>query len=800
MKERRASLTSKRKSESPKAKRKTPAKKSPKKKGSPKPTTRKNSQQVPKKKTVSKSSSAVKPSRVNTKSATATAIRSSTQQGLSIMGISPSVGCTEARQVREVSERQSHSITQLNVEVLNALPAHIALVDTKGVIRFVNKAWQRFATANKLKAENFGVGSNYITVCEQAPGDCAEKAQQVAEGLQATLAGEQERFSLEYPCHASHEQRWFKVLVTPISDTGNFGAVVMHFNISEQRCIQDELEKEQQFISKILDTAGALVVVLDSDWRILRFNRVCEQLTGRTLKDMRGKSFLDLAVVSGEDALEVKNLLGSFRNGEFPESFESAWLDNDRRVRWIKWSNTVITGEEGEMENIIATGIDITSRKQAEQEVERLLRHNTLILNSAGDGIYGIDKNGQATFFNHAAEQLTGWEWQDVNGQIIHALLHHTREDGTPYPWEACPVYSSITKGKYHQEDLEILWRKDGTSFPVSYTSAPIWTERNKIEGAVVTFKDITERKKSDEALRESEERFKAFMNHSPTVAFLKNEKGQYVYVNEQWEHKLHLPMAECLGKTDQQLFPPEVVRSFKEHDQEALKTREVLETEETTFDEKGRLRYWWVMKFPVQSKDGHCLLGGVALDITFRKHAEKALQQREATLQENKKELQALGGQLISAQEDERRRISRELHDDMNQRLAVLALNIQSAQKGMDRASPTYGVFQKLFDGVSSLSDDVRHLAYQLHPSILDDLGLNVALRTFIDDFSKYEGIPVVFVSIELPGSLSPEIASCLYRVTQECLRNVSRHSRASQAEVSIIIEDKGLRLSHPR
>ena len=397
---------------------------------------------------------------------------------------------------------------------------------------------------------------------------------------------------------------------------------------SERRQIEQALEKEQQFISKILDTAGALVVVLDSDWRILRFNRVCEHLTGRTLKEMRGKSFLDLAVVSGEDALEVRNLLDSFRNGEFPESFEGAWLDSDRRVRWIKWSNTVITGEQGKTENIIATGIDITGRKQAEQEVERLLLHNTLILKSAGDGIYGIDNNGKATFFNHAAEQLTGWEWQEVNGQVIHALLHHTREDGTPYPWEECPVYASINNGRYHQEDSEILWRKDGTSFPVSYTSAPIWNERNKIEGAVVTFKDITERKKSEEALRESEGRFQAFMNHSPTVAFLKNEKGQYVYVNQQWEEKLHLTRAECLGKTDQQLFPPEVVRIFKEHDQEALKTREVLEAEETTFDEKGRLRYWWVMKFPVQSKDGHSLLGGVAL----RYHLSEACRKGPST------------------------------------------------------------------------------------------------------------------------------------------------------------------------
>jgi signal transduction histidine kinase len=131
-----------------------------------------------------------------------------------------------------------------------------------------------------------------------------------------------------------------------------------------------------------------------------------------------------------------------------------------------------------------------------------------------------------------------------------------------------------------------------------------------------------------------------------------------------------------------------------------------------------------------------------------------------------------------------------------MNQRLAVLALNIQSAQKGVDPSALMYQNLQNLYDGVSSLSDDVRHLAYQLHPSILDDLGLKVALQSFVDDFSKWEGIPVVFTSTDISFSLPQEIGSCLYRVTQECLRNVARHAQATQVDVKLIEEDEGLRL----
>jgi signal transduction histidine kinase len=212
--------------------------------------------------------------------------------------------------------------------------------------------------------------------------------------------------------------------------------------------------------------------------------------------------------------------------------------------------------------------------------------------------------------------------------------------------------------------------------------------------------------------------------------------------------------------------------------------------------DEKGNIRYWYVMKFLVHRRRGTVQLGGVALDITARKETEEALRLREGELQKSHEVLQALGGQLITAQEEERRRISRELHDDMNQRLAVLALNIQSAQKGFGEATPTYHILQQFYDGVSSLSDDVRRLAYQLHPSILDDLGLEVALQAFISDFSKWEGIPVAYVATDVPV-VAQRIAFCLYRVTQECLRNVKRHAKATQVDVKLIGKNNGLTLS---
>ncbi len=718
----------------------------------------------------------------------------------------------------------------------------------------------------------------------------------------------------EFPMEAS---------ISQVEINGEKLLTIILRDISERRKSEEALEKERQFVTKVLDAAGALVVVLDRDWRILRFNRACEALTGKTFMEVKGKSFLDFMVVSGEDTPEVQNLLTSFKSKKFPEFFENVWLDHKRQVHWIRWSTRELTGKGGAMENIIATGIDITLRKQteqelkkeqefisavldtagalivvldrqgrivrfnracekltgfsfknirgkcpweflllpeeipevkkifdalrngvksirfenhwvtqnhtirriawsntilenhkghaehivgigidvtdrrkAEEEVHRLLKHNELILHSAGEGIYGLDEHGYTTFVNPSAAEMLGYDPQEILGLPMHQTVHHSWPDGSPYSLEVCPIYKALKDGMVHRSE-EILWRKDGTNFPVEYMSTPILGENKEIEGAVVTFKDITERKLGDEALRESEERFQAFMNYSPAVKFLKDRHGRYVFVNQQFEEELRMPKATCLGKTDQELFPPEVTRMFKEHDAEVLEKGEVLETEETTLGESGQIRFWWVVKFPVYRLDGEVQLGGVAFDITLRKEVEETLRRREVELQESQELLRALGGALITAQEDERRRISRELHDDMNQRLAVLAFNLQTAQRALPESDPMQDVLQALYEGVSSLSDDVRHLAYQLHPSILDDLGLEVALRSLVEDFAKWEGIPMAFTAKDVPSSLSPKIASCMYRVTQESLRNVAKHAKASQVEVKLVKDGDGLRLS---
>ena len=150
--------------------------------------------------------------------------------------------------------------------------------------------------------------------------------------------------------------------------------------------------------------------------------------------------------------------------------------------------------------------LDITGRRRAEAEVERLRRQNELILNFAGEGILGVDLEGKITFVNPAAARLVGWEVAEMIGKCHHDIVHHTRIDGSPYPQEECPISAVFRDGKVRRAENEVFWRQDGTNFPVEYTSTPIRNERGELLGAAVVFKDITARKQAEEEIRQLNE------------------------------------------------------------------------------------------------------------------------------------------------------------------------------------------------------------------------------------------------------------------------------------------------------
>ena len=191
--------------------------------------------------------------------------------------------------------------------------------------------------------------------------------------------------------------------------------------------------------------------------------------------------------------------------------------------------------------------------------------------------------------------------------------------------------------------------------------------------------------------------------------------------------------------------------------------------------------------------------------EIEQHKETEQSLRTSEAVLQGSQRELKqsradlrALAGQLLTAQEADRRRISRDLHDDINQRLAMLSMDLR--QMGKDPSTdlePLRDGIRRVSDGLAAVSDDVRQMAYRFHPSILDDLGLLKAIRRLVNEFSDRTSVPCSYVYKDPVGILPPDVTTCIYRVVQECLSNISRHAKASQVEVELICEFDEVSLS---
>src|SRR5208337_4415033 len=140
--------------------------------------------------------------------------------------------------------------------------------------------------------------------------------------------------------------------------------------------------------------------------------------------------------------------------------------------------------------------------QESEQRCRQFVVQNKLILESAGEGIFGLDLNGRHTFVNPAAAKMLGYATDELIGKHSHSTWHHTKPDGSPYPVEECPIYAAYTDGYIHRGSDEVFWRKDGTSFDVEYISTPI-VENESIAGAVVTFTDITERKQLEVRIKQ---------------------------------------------------------------------------------------------------------------------------------------------------------------------------------------------------------------------------------------------------------------------------------------------------------
>jgi PAS domain S-box-containing protein len=317
-------------------------------------------------------------------------------------------------------------------------------------------------------------------------------------------------------------------------------------------------------------------------------------------------------------------------------------------------------------------------------------------------------------------------------------------------------------------------------------TKWPYRDERGEVVGLIGVARDITEPRRAEEELRETREFLSRLLDHSPAHIHV-TDRERLCLVNLACEEPVGLRREQIIGRRFEDVYPPEQAARFREQNRRVFEAEAPLEYEEDLDARDGR-RHFYTVKFPLRDAAHRVVaVGGISIDITDRKRAERALRGYADRLK-------VLSRRVVEVQEEERRHLARELHDEIGQSLTAIAVNLQTIRRscgpeGRPRLDECLGVVQRSIE-------QVRSLALDLRPSMLDDLGLVAALRWYLDGQARRVGYEARFVARPGEIRLGPASATIAFRVAQEALTNVARHARARRVLVKLWAGGGRLRL----
>jgi PAS domain S-box-containing protein len=412
------------------------------------------------------------------------------------------------------------------------------------------------------------------------------------------------------------------------------------------------------------------------------------------------------------------------------------------------------------------------------RESEELFR---TIIETAHDKIWTLDHLGNFTFMNKQGEEIFGYRASEWRGENITQVVHP----------EDCPKvqerWLNISKVESYGCELRIN-AKNGQVLILSVNVAPLYKE-DKIIGTVWFGRDITEHRRAEKALQESEERYRTLVETMNEGLVVISENGLLTYVNDQVckrsgyskDELIGRPVTDFLDVTGQNILKEQMGKRIRgEHEAYEIPAIRkdgqkvfVLISPKPIFDENG------------QYKSSFAVL----MDITRRKRVEEALRESE-------KQLRHLSSQLLTAQETERKRISRELHDELGQALAVLKLKVSFIEGGL--LQDQTAIREECKDALQYMDqviENVRRLSRDLSPSILEDLGLRAALGWLINNIIKNNNAKVTFEMEDIDHLLSQNAQIIIYRILQEALTNVAKHAEAKN--ISVVIKKAKDRVS---
>jgi PAS domain S-box-containing protein len=456
-------------------------------------------------------------------------------------------------------------------------------------------------------------------------------------------------------------------------------------DVSARQDIEELLRRERDLAERLIDTAPVLILVLDRKGRIVRFNPQLEETTGYLLAEVHGRDWFE-TFVPQRDRGAIRHVFEHAIAGGSMHVRSSPIVTRSGNERQIDWRARTIRDSAAQIIGVLCIGEDVTEQQQAERRlaaqfaVTRALAEATSLSQATPRILQAICEGmnwdlGELWHVDRRANLLRWdgfWHTPWLHPADFEVISRSIRvSPGTGLPSRAWTKRQPIWIPNLANDPdflrasiARKLRLRSACAFPLRTRTAvigvmvfflqkpraPTDEELDMIDAAGQQVAHFIERRHAEEALLASERRFAEFMSHLPGVAFMKDTLGRYIYVNEALEQLLAMPAHELRGKTDDEIWPPEVAREVKENDRRVMATRKVLQTIETLPHPDGP-REWLASRFPILDDWGNpVMVAGVAIDITGRRRAEAQVRELEKVAQQRERlaDIGAITSQIV--------------------------------------------------------------------------------------------------------------------------------------------------------
>ena len=526
---------------------------------------------------------------------------------------------------------------------------------------------------------------------------------------------------------------------------------------------------DAQLLRDIFNASPIGIAVENLEGQPLFVNLAFCSMLGFSEEELRKKHCVDFS--PREDAEKDWALFQQLKAGSIDHyQLEKRYFRRDGSLVWGSLSISLLKSRPSPL--VLAMVEDITAKKTAE---EARFRH-AAVVESSEDAIISQNLDDVIVSWNVGAQRIFGYTEAEAVGQPITTLIPPESRD------EENRILERVKSGGgiEHYETIRVT--KASRKVDVSLTISPIRDYSGKIVGFSEIAQNTTERRRAEQILHETnqalesqkgvlearEELLRIFVKNVPAGVAMLDRDMRYLQVSDRFCADYSVDSSQVLGRSHYELFP-DIPDRWKDIHRRALEG-ETLRAEEDRWDREGGTTWvCWEVR-PWRSADG--LTGGILIfaeDITRRKQMEEALS--------------SMSRRLIESQELERTRIGRELHDDINQRLAMLAIGLEQLQNNPVTVRRR---LQELREETIAISSAVQALSHELHSSKLEYLGVVSGMESWCKEFGERQEMQIDFGS-DVSGPLPFEIGLALFRVLQEALHNAVKHSGVKRAEVQV-------------